>query len=81
MPGRLAITDHDVPRPLEPGLQAITQVLRTPGKDTLKTAYSLVELAINRFSSRSLRKVHASYTSTLDLTRTCLLPKAAPYQE
>ncbi|KAA9163211.1 ATP-dependent helicase [Amycolatopsis acidicola] len=74
----LAITDHDVPRQLEPKLQTVTEILRQAGPKVSTTAYDALKNVIGEVSPRALRPAHYRYTGRLDLIRTRLLHPGRP---
>ena len=61
----LAIDDPDVPRQLEPRLQRIVELLRTPGRTVLNSAYGELVQVIETVSPRELRAAHAAHTGRL----------------
>jgi DNA helicase-2/ATP-dependent DNA helicase PcrA len=65
----LAITDRDVPRQIEPQLQAITETLRAGGKASVTAAYIQMADLVSHISPRRLRQAHHSHTSRLAMVQ------------
>jgi DNA helicase II / ATP-dependent DNA helicase PcrA len=61
----LAIQDKDVPRRLEPDLQAVTETLRVGGKGSINAAYGKLVDVVKTVSPRNLRPAHHSHTKRL----------------
>lgn len=69
----LAIQDRDVPRQLEPQLQAVVEILRQGSKASVTGAYLLLVSTIGTVSPRALRRPHHAHTSRLELIQRRLL--------
>jgi DNA helicase II / ATP-dependent DNA helicase PcrA len=65
----LAITDQDVPRQLEPGLQKVAEMLRTSGRPAINAAYGRLVEIVRTVSPRTLRRAHRSHTDRLALVQ------------
>jgi DNA helicase II / ATP-dependent DNA helicase PcrA len=63
----LAISDPDVPRQLEPGLQEVVDLLKAPGRLGLNTAYARLVALIAEVSPRYVRAAHHAHTGRLDM--------------
>ena len=66
----LAITDLELPRQLEDDLQAVVDLLRTPGREALVRSYEALTRAMGRISPRQMRPAHHAHTERLaDLSK------------
>ncbi|GAA2811798.1 UvrD-helicase domain-containing protein [Kribbella solani] len=63
----LAISDRDLPRRIEPALQAIIETLRPGTRASIRAAYVQLSELVAAISPRRLRKPHASHTGRLAL--------------
>jgi DNA helicase II / ATP-dependent DNA helicase PcrA len=74
----LAITDHDVPRQIEPQLQEIAETLRAGGKASVAAAYAQMAALVERISPRRLRAAHHNHTRRLALIQNRLAYPGRP---
>lgn len=61
----LNVQDRDVPRALEPALQNVVEILRTDGKDAVRSAYLKLVQVIGSVSARELRPPNHHHTKRL----------------
>ncbi|MBT0993154.1 UvrD-helicase domain-containing protein [Cellulomonas sp. DKR-3] len=74
----LAIQDRDVPRLLEPALQAVAETLRAGDKDSVIAAYRQLVEVIATVSPRLLRAPHYRHTDRLALIQSRLRYSGRP---
>jgi DNA helicase-2/ATP-dependent DNA helicase PcrA len=63
----LAITDRDIPRQIEAGMQEVLETLRATGPGSVTLAYGQMARLIETISARPLRPAHARHTARLAL--------------